>query len=113
MAKPNARKANGYRYRQLQKRVRSWGNPCALCGQPIDYSLTTYIDPKDGRRKPHPRRFEVDHIVPIAQGGDPFDPANVQAAHRICNQRKGDGTRKKRRQPPPPREEGLPNSGEW
>ena len=112
MAKPNARKANGHRYRQLQKRVRSWGDPCALCKQPIDYSLTTYVDPRDGRRKRHPMSFEVDHIVPIAQGGDPYDPANAQASHRICNQMKSDG-RRSRKKPPPPRPNGLPNSGEW
>lgn len=112
MAKHNERKANGHRYRQLQKKVRSWGDPCKLCGKPIDYTLTTYVDPKDGRRKPHPWRFEVDHIVPISQGGDLYDPANAQAAHRICNQKKGDGTRR-RKKPPPPRDDGLPNSGEW
>ena len=33
--------------------------------------------------------FEVDEIVPVSLGGDPLDFANVAAAHRICNQRRG------------------------
>lgn len=31
----------------------------------------------------------VDHIVPLAQGGDPFDMNNLQAACRSCNSAKG------------------------
>lgn len=33
--------------------------------------------------------FEVDEIVPVSRGGSPIDRANVQPAHRICNQRRG------------------------
>ena len=33
--------------------------------------------------------FEVDELIPVSRGGDPLDRANVDAAHRICNQRKG------------------------
>ena len=36
-----------------------------------------------------PMSFEVDEIVPVSLGGSPIDPNNVQPAHRICNQRKG------------------------
>ena len=28
---------------------------------------------------------EVDHIVPLEQGGEPLDPANLRAACRPCN----------------------------
>lgn len=52
---------------------------CALCGQPLDKSL----------RFPHPMSATADHIVPIAQGGDPADFENLQAVHLICNQIKG------------------------
>lgn len=31
----------------------------------------------------------VDHIVPLAKGGDPFDVSNLQAACRSCNSAKG------------------------
>ena len=33
--------------------------------------------------------FEVDEIFPVSKGGSPYEKENVQAAHRICNQRKG------------------------
>ena len=34
----------------------------------------------------------VDHIVPLAQGGDPFSMSNLQAACRSCNSAKGKQT---------------------
>lgn len=86
------RKRSGHKRRQVIARMRSLKLPCAICGKPIDYELTTYIDPKDGREKPHPMRFELDEIVPIALGGSPYEWENLQPAHRICNQRKGKKT---------------------
>lgn len=85
----NPRTANGNRRRKLRARMAALGLPCALCGQPIDYSLGWWVDPADGRRKRHPMSFEVDEIVPVALGGDPLDWRNLQPAHRACNQRKG------------------------
>lgn len=53
--------------------------PCAICGQPIDYSLP-YL---------HPMEFVADHIIPDAKGGpDTLD--NKQPAHRRCNRDKSD-----------------------
>lgn len=51
------------------------GHPaCALCGQPIDYSLP-HFDPGE---------FVVDHVVPLHRGGvDRIH--NKQPAHRACN----------------------------
>lgn len=34
---------------------------------------------------------EVDHAVPIADGCDPWDTGNWQAAHKSCNASKGAG----------------------
>ena len=49
------------------------GEPCAICGQPIDLGMPqTYVDPSDGRRKRAPWSWEVDEIVPLARGGSPF-----------------------------------------
>lgn len=79
MARGSNWNCNGNAKRKLTARLRAEGRPCALCGMPIDYSLPSG----------DPWSFELDHIVPLARGGAPYDYANVQAAHRICNQRKG------------------------
>lgn len=83
------RRASGTRRTKLRKRVAELGLPCHLCGRPIDYTLTTWTDPKDGRVTRHPMSFELDEIVPVSKGGDPLDFENVAHAHRICNQRRG------------------------
>ncbi len=70
---------NGNAERKLRARLRAEGRPCHLCGQPIDYGLPAG----------HPWSFEADHVVPRSRGGAAFDYANLDAAHRICNQRKG------------------------
>lgn len=45
---------------------------CGLCGEPIT-------------RTPD---LTIDHIVPLCAGGTSH-PNNLQAAHRVCNERKG------------------------
>lgn len=75
----NPRYANGNERRKLRAWLRSQGMPCHICGQPIDYSLPAG----------DPMSFEVDEIVPVSKGGSPTDRSNVAAAHRICNQRRG------------------------
>ena len=85
------------------------GLPCHLCGKPIDYSLTTWVDPKDGREKRHPLSFELDEIVPISKGGSHLDMENVAPAHRICNQKRGNRPIMR----PSTSEGGLPHSREW
>ena len=100
MAKDNVRKSKGSRWRANRARWKAMAAPCALCGKPIDYSLPAR----------HPMSFEVDHIVPVSKGGDPFSFENTQPAHRICNQRKGDGSRLKVKPGSP---SGLPQSREW
>ena len=84
MSKGNPRYANGSARRKLRRWLKSQGRPCWICvafgrrGE-IDYSLHHL----------HPYAFEVDELVPVALGGDPLDPANVDAAHRCCNQWRG------------------------
>lgn len=92
MGKPSNNPRYGYRTadrKRLRRRVEVEGRPCAICGKPIDYSLDWWVDPRDGKRKRHPLSYELDEIVPISKGGSSFDYDNVQPAHRICNQRKG------------------------
>ncbi len=74
-----SRYANGHRRRQLRARLKAQGMPCAICGGAIDYDLPAG----------DPMSFEVDEIIPVSLGGSCLDYENVQAAHRICNQRKG------------------------
>lgn len=94
----NPRRANGSRRTKLRDRVRRKGLPCALCGQPIDYSLPAG----------HPMSYELDEIVPVSRGGDPLDERNVQPAHRVCNQRKGNRMPQDASLPPM-----LPHSRNW
>ncbi len=70
---------NGHRRRILRARVKALGLPCAICGAPIDYSLPAG----------DPWSYELDEIIPVSLGGSELDPENVQPAHRICNERKG------------------------
>ena len=100
----NPRYANGNARRKIRERWRAIGAPCALCGKPIDYSLSFIVDEATGKRRPHPGMFVVDEIIPVArykEGGfeSPEQAAltfsNTQPAHYICNARKGDGTRRK------------------
>lgn len=100
--KPNPRKANGNARRKIRDRWRAIGAPCALCGQPIDYSLGMVTDPVTGKRRPHPMSYVVDEIVPVSQGGSPFDMENTRPAHWICNAKRGDGTKQKARTLPLP-----------
>ena len=70
--------ANGHRRRTLRKRVAARREPCAICGQPIDYNLPAG----------HPMAYELDEIVSRWKGGSPIDAKNVQPVHRCCNQQK-------------------------
>ena len=94
----NVRYKNGSARRKIRARWKASGAPCALCGKPIDYSLGFIVDPRTGKRRPHPMSFVVDEIIPVSryrEGG--FDSpeqaattwSNTQPAHYICNARKG------------------------
>ena len=92
----NPRRANGHRRNVLIKRLRAEGRPCWICvlagkSGVIDYSL----------RFPHPYSFVVDELVPVSRywlGGYPsaqaaaLDYANLAAAHKCCNEWRGNKT---------------------
>jgi 5-methylcytosine-specific restriction endonuclease McrA len=61
--------------------VRSLGQPCWLCGFPIDQSL-------DFER--HRMASTVDERTPRSRGGSATDHANLAHAHRLCNSIRGD-----------------------
>jgi 5-methylcytosine-specific restriction endonuclease McrA len=69
-------------YERNRKIVLAGSEYCAICGMPLDKR----------KKFPDPMSPTVDHIIPIAKGGHPFSPDNLQAAHLICNQVKGSKT---------------------
>lgn len=85
--------ANGHRRRELTKRVKAEETHCALCGKPVDKTLTMSPGehgpncPKVGCKGciPHPMRGEVDEDLPRARGGSPYDRSNCHLMHRTCN----------------------------
>lgn len=104
----NPRYSNGAARRKLRERIKALGMPCSICGGPIDYTLPAG----------HPMSFEVDEIIPVSryrEGGyaSPqqcaLDVGNCRAAHRlrVCNQRRGNDTKKGTAQQP------LPHSRNW
>lgn len=55
------------------------GGKCGICGEAILTDVGHL----------HPLSFHVDHVIPLALGGE-HSMANCQAAHRQCNVRKRD-----------------------
>lgn len=99
MASPK-HNANGHRRRELVKRVKAEETNCALCGKPVDKTIT-YTPGQHGPKckgstctgcVPDPMRGEVDEDIPRSRGGSPYDRANCHLTHRICNQYKSDRT---------------------
>lgn len=79
MANPCAGRT--WQARTLRARL-AWADanqPCALCGNPINYHL----------RWPHRLSLTVDHITPLWAGGKALDPTNWQPAHQTCNSSRG------------------------
>lgn len=86
--------SNGHRRRELRKRVLAEESICALCGDPVDKTLTgtpgthykNCATPNCHGCIPHPMRAEVDEIIPRAKGGSPYERSNTTMMHRKCNQ---------------------------
>lgn len=79
-----------YAWKQIRRNrivsARNHAEPCCRCGLPINYEL----------RWPDRGSPEVDHIIPVARGGDDT-PANLGVAHKSCNSSFKDGTNKRNR----------------
>ena len=80
MPSSSPRWRNPKRRQAMRIRIMRRGDPCALCGKPVDYALP----------RGHPMAYELDETIPISRGGSPIDPDNLQATHAICNRRRGD-----------------------
>jgi hypothetical protein len=72
-----------YKWQRLARRLVLQATTCAICGRVL---------PKDAPPR-SPYSPSVDHIVPLALGGAPFEPANLQVVHLSCN------TARRNRQP--------------
>lgn len=66
-------------YRKAKKIIYASQSNCAICGRPVDFD----------RKFPDPWSATLDHIIPIAKGGDPASLENLQLAHLRCNRIKG------------------------
>ena len=65
----------------MRAQAKANGEPCAICGRPIDYDAP----PR------HPNSWTLDHIKPVDLYPElALDPVNMQSAHFGCNARKGD-----------------------
>lgn len=69
----------GRPYRRLQARVFAEETHCWQCLRWVDPDLPPN----------HDWARSLDHVIPLALGGDPLDRANARLAHRWCNTSKG------------------------
>jgi 5-methylcytosine-specific restriction endonuclease McrA len=69
----------GGRWRKVRAQVLAESSTCYLCGMPVDKGL----------KYPQPMSASVDHVIPIAAGGDPLDPSGLRLTHLRCNLKKG------------------------
>lgn len=60
----------------LRRHVARTGEPCWICGQPIDLTLPAR----------HAMAFTADHVEPLARGGAVC--GEIRPAHRRCNSRR-------------------------
>lgn len=67
-------------FERAKKRILKTQSVCGICGMPVDKKI----------KYPDPMSACIDHIIPLAKGGHPFDPDNLQLAHSMCNRQKSD-----------------------
>lgn len=102
MSKPlGATGRSDARWLKLAARLRAEMAPiCHRCGGDIDLTLD-----RNDRMS-----WTLDHITPLAYGGDPYDVGNLRPSHRSCNARGGAEMTNARRVRAP---EGFVASREW
>lgn len=80
---------NGSVYRRLARQVARSGTVCSLCLQPMNQLKA---DGSPVYVWPHPMSAVADHTQAVARGGEVIDASNMRPAHKLCNERRGDGT---------------------
>ncbi len=104
----NPRRANGHRRNQVCARVKAEETHCWICREWVDQTLGVMLGAHSAKcnardnithqGKPcagcvyHPKSPVVDEIVPVTQGGSPFNRGNCRLAHRDCNRTRSDGS---------------------
>ena len=76
---------NGHRRRQVRAAVLAEETHCGICGLPVDVTLPAG----------QPGSPEVDEIIPASKGGSPYRRDNCRLTHRLCNARRGNGSRQR------------------
>lgn len=102
MSKVNPRYANGNLRRKNRARMKARGDECGICHGRL--GEIHYDEPSDSQ---HPLSFVIDEIKPVSRYKEfgyeskrqaAEDPNNIQAAHWICNAKKGAHTPNDRRE---------------
>lgn len=79
----------GHAWRRAKQVIRATQSHCGICGGAVDVTLPY----RDRNGNVDPMSSTVDHIKPLARGGNPLDYRNLQLAHLGCNSSKGAGQR--------------------
>ena len=66
-----------------------------ICASPHGRWIDVTLD-----RLRHPWSVQVDHIIELEDGGEPYDPDNLALTHRSCNIGKGNKARAQRNKQP-------------
>lgn len=79
-ARPDRDGVHRKQFDRAKKKIYATQTICGICGKPVDFT----------KKYPHPLSPCIDHIIPVAKGGHPSDPDNLQLAHWTCNRQKSD-----------------------
>lgn len=85
----NPRRSNGHRRSQVRRRVLAEEDTCWLCGEPVDKTLPPYLHGSP----------EVDEVIPVSLGGDPFARDNCRLSHRPASATCGAATARESKSP--------------
>lgn len=75
----NPRRTNSTKRNKVRAQVLREEDHCWLCGEQVDTKLKAGL----------PSSPEVDEILPVSLGGNPYDRTNCRLSHRLCNQQRG------------------------
>ena len=90
-------------YQKAKRLIYSTQSVCGICGRPVNFDLTF----------PDPWSPTLDHIIPVAKGGDPADLSNLQLAHLQCNRMKGTKVHEYKKKEAHVSNRDLPLSCDW